>query len=276
VEAFICRTCGVQFAPAEAPPAHCTICEEERQYVGYAGQRWTTLAAMVSKGYSNQLEQVEPGLHAIQTVPDFAIGQRALLVTSPAGNVLWDCVSLLDSATVERVDELGGVSAIAISHPHFYASMVEWSRAFGGAPIHVPKADRSWVMRPDPAITYWAGRRELFPGMTLVQCGGHFDGSSVLHWAAGAGGGGVLLAGDTLMVAADRRWVSFMRSYPNLIPLPGATVRAIADRLAPYRFDRIYGISRERNVQSDGAAVVKRSAERYLRWLAAAPVNPER
>ena len=30
------------------------------------------------------------------------------------------------------MNELGGIAAIAISHPHYYTSMVEWSRAFGG------------------------------------------------------------------------------------------------------------------------------------------------
>ena len=44
-------------------------------------------------------------------------------------------LSLLDPAVVEMVKAFGGISAIAISHPHYYASMVEWSRAFGDVPI---------------------------------------------------------------------------------------------------------------------------------------------
>ena len=270
-EAFICRTCGAQYAPSPVPPASCLVCDDERQYVGYDGQCWTTLAELAAEGHVNVVEPVEEELHSIKTRPDFAIGQRALLVQTPDGNVLWDCLSFIDQTTVARVAELGGIDRIAVSHPHFYSSMVEWSHAFGGAPIFLPAADRQWVMRPDPAITYWDDRFELLPGLTLIRCGGHFDGSAVLHWAAGAGGAGALLCGDTLMVAADRRWVSFMRSYPNLIPLPPATVREVAARLEPFRFERIHGLSRERSVHSDGSEVVKRSAERYIRWVSGDP-----
>ena len=52
---------------------------------------------------------------------------------------------------------MGGIKAIAISHPHYYSSMVEWSRAFGGVPIYLHAADRQWVMRPDHAIVFWEG-----------------------------------------------------------------------------------------------------------------------
>jgi hypothetical protein len=50
-------------------------------------------------------------------------------VQSPGGNVLWDCISLIDGATIEAVRKLGGLAAIAISHPHYSSAMVEWSRA---------------------------------------------------------------------------------------------------------------------------------------------------
>ena len=106
------------------------------------------------------------------------------LVQTPDGNVLWDCVSFVDQETVDSLAALGGVSAIAISHPHFYSSMIEWSQAFGDVPIHLHNGDAAWVSRPDPRVTFWAG--ETYPivnGLTLVRCGGHFDGSSVLHVA---------------------------------------------------------------------------------------------
>ena len=44
---------------------------------------------------------------------------------------------MLDSATIALINGLGSLKAIAISHPHFYTTMVEWSRAFGGIPIHL-------------------------------------------------------------------------------------------------------------------------------------------
>ena len=127
--------------------------------------------------------------------PAFAIGQRALLVRAPAGNVLWDCVSLVDEAALEAIGDLGGLSAIAISHPHFYASLVEWSVAFGGVPVYLHQADAAHVRRPDPCVTFWAGDTyPLVDGLTLVRAGGHFEGSALLHWAGGADGRGVLLA----------------------------------------------------------------------------------
>jgi hypothetical protein len=149
--------------------------------------------------------------------------------------------SFIDEATVEIVHALGGISTIAISHPHFYASMVEWSHAFGSIPIYLHAADRQWVMRPDETVTFWDGEtRQLTPGVTLLRCGGHFSGGTVLHWTNGAAGKGALLSGDIVRVGPDRR-VSFMRSYPDLIPLDASSVRHIADVLAARQFDAIYG-----------------------------------
>lgn len=175
----------------------------------------------------------------------------------------------IDDAAVQAIRALSGLAGISMSHPHFYGTSVEWSRAFGGAPIYIPAADREWVQYPDPAVTLWEGTREALPGVTLVQCGGHFEGSAVLHWAQGAGGAGALLVGDSITVVPDTRFVSFMRSYPNLIPLPRETVTAIVASVEPYRFDRIYGGWWDRIVESDGKAAVVKSAERYLRWIAA-------
>jgi hypothetical protein len=87
--------------------------------------------------HRNSFRFYESGVFGIGTVPDFAIGQRALLITHPNGNILWDCIALLDSATVEIVKALGGSRAIAISHPHYYTTMVDWSRAFGDVPIYL-------------------------------------------------------------------------------------------------------------------------------------------
>jgi hypothetical protein len=260
---YICITCGTQFAATQGPPEHCPICEDERQYIGWNGQQWTTLDAL-REDHHNIIKNIEPGLTGIGTHPGFAIGQRALLVQIPEGNVLWDCVSLLDEPSMAAVKALGGVSAMAVSHPHFYSSMVEWSRAFD-APIYLHAADRQWVMRPDPAIKFWQGEsHSLGQGLTLIRCGGHFPGGTVLHWAAGAEDRGALLSGDILQVVSDRRYVSFMRSYPNLIPLPAATVRGIVASVEPYRFDRIYGAWWGRVVAHDAKAAVARSAERYI------------
>jgi hypothetical protein len=270
----ICVTCGTQFAESEVPPETCPICADERQFVGWAGQEWTTLEDLRAR-HRLALRDEGDGLLGIGTEPRFAIGQRALLVPAKARegsgrNLLWDCVSLIDEAAVRVVEAEGGLGAIAISHPHYYSSMVEWSRAFGGVPIHLHAEDREWVMRPDPAIVFWEGDTlPLGDGLTLLRLGGHFAGAQVLHWASGAGGRGVLLAGDILQVVQDRRFVSFMYSYPNYIPLPAASVRRMVAMLEPYLFERVYGAWFGAVVRADAKAAVRRSAERYIRALEA-------
>jgi hypothetical protein len=265
VSCFICTTCGVQYAPSDSPPERCLVCEDERQYVGWAGQTWTTLEELGQK-HRNELRD-DLGLLGVGTEPSFAIGQRALLVPSPGGNVLWDCVTVISDAAIAELRARGGVRAIAISHPHYYSSMVEWTGALD-APVLLHAADRQWVMRPDPCIEFWDGpTNALWDGMTLIRCGGHFDGGTVLHWPAGADGHGAILAGDILQVAQDRRWVSFMYSFPNYVPLSAGTVDRIASTVEPFAFDRIYGAWWDRNVASDSKAAVRRSVERYKRAL---------
>ena len=197
-------------------------------------------------------------------MPAFAIGQRALLLQTPAGNFLWDCISLLDSATVQIVKALGGLSGIAISHPHYYATMVEWAHAFN-APVHLHAGDRQWVMRPDPSIKFWDGDTlSLGEGVTLIRCGGHFAGGTVLHWAQGGNGRGSLLTGDIVQVIPDRKFVTFMRSYPNMIPLSAPAVERIGKFLAPFDYDIIHGAWFERTIPRGGKDVVRRSITRYV------------
>src|SRR6478609_7653867 len=234
---YICTACGTQYPESAQPPAQCTICEEERQYVPPRGQSWTTLPAL-GQSHVNGFRTYEPHILGIGTQPGFAIGQRALLVRTPGGNVLWDCIALLDEATVALIKGLGGLKAIAISHPHFYTTMVEWAHAFD-APVHLHAADKNWIMRPDAAIRLWEGEtRELWDGVTLVRCGGHFEGGTVLHWAGGADGRGAVCGGDILTVTTDRKWLSFMRSYPNFIPLSQRAVEHIGKALGPRSVER--------------------------------------
>jgi len=263
---FICATCGTQYGETREPPGECSICNEPRQFVNWGGQQWTTLDQL-RRSHRNTIQQQEPGLISIGVEPSFGIGQRALLLRHPQGNVLWDCVALPDPGLLEMIQTLGGLAAIAISHPHYYTTMIEWARAFD-ARVLLHAADRQWVMRPDACLEFWEGdTRELPGGLTLVCCGGHFDGGTVLHWPGGAGGQGVLLSGDIIQVVQDRRWASFMYSFPNLIPLPAASVRRIVEAIDPFSFDRIYGAFWGKVIASDAKAAVKRSAERYIRAL---------
>ncbi len=261
--AFICTACGTEFPPSPSPPTTCPICADARQYVPAGGQGWTTLDELARR-HANTFRQHEPKVLAIRTEPNFAIGERAFLILSDAGNLLWDCLTLIDDATVTLIRALGGLAAIAISHPHYYTAMARWSDAFG-APVYLHAADREWVVNPGGNLVFWDDdSREVQPGMTLVRCGGHFAGGTVLHWADGAEGRGALFSGDVLQVLPDRRHVSFMRSYPNLTPLSKPVVERIAARLAPYRFDRIYGAFGEREIMAGGETALRRSVERYV------------
>jgi hypothetical protein len=262
--AFICSTCGSQFTPSDREPLGCPICLDERQFVPPSGQSWTTLDALARR-HCNSYRQHEPNLIGIGSVPAFAIGQRALLIRTPAGNYLWDCITLIDAATIEIVKGLGGLAGIAISHPHYYSSMVDWSHAFGGAPIHLHAADKQWIMRPDPVIKLWDGETlALAPGVTLIRCGGHFAGGTVLHWAAGGDGRGALLSGDILQVIPDRNYVTFMRSYPNQIPMSAPAVARIGETLEPYAFDVLYGAWFDRVTPQGGKDAIRRSVKRYI------------
>jgi hypothetical protein len=261
--AFICTACGTQYPQSEKPPTQCPICEEERQYVPPDGQGWTTLEALRVK-HRNSFHQYEPGITGIGTEPYFAIGQRAILVQTPNGNVLWDCVALLDEATVSLIMSLGGLKAIAISHPHFYTSYAEWSRVFN-VPVYLHAADKTWVLNPHDRIKFWDGdTHKLLPDVTLIRAGGHFPGGTVLHWAKGANGRGVVCSGDILTVTMDRKFLSFMRSYPNLIPLSAQEVNGIAKAMAPFSYDTIYGHYFDRVIASGAKTVFETSIARYL------------
>lgn len=254
----------MQYA-AVSPPRACPICEDERQWVNRSGQQWITPQALAAT-HSNQFRELEPNLFEIKTTPPFAITQRALLVQSKEGNVLWDCLSLVDQRTVDAIKSLGGMQAIAISHPHFYGSMVDWSHAFGHVPIYIYEADRQFVMRHDPAIVFWKEQsRPLNSELTLVHCGGHFPGSSVLHWSTTAEGRGALLTGDTIFVTQDTRYVSFMYSYPNLIPLGAKAIERILKAVEPFDYDRIY--NGWLCCESNAKQAVATSAARYLKRI---------
>jgi hypothetical protein len=265
--AFICTTCGTQYAPSDKPPAACPICGDERQYVTPAGQSWITLDTLAKRNM-NAWRELEPNLISFVTQPAFGIGQRAQVLRTPQGNILWDCIALIDRATIELIKGMGGLKCIAISHPHYYTTMAEWSAAFGGIPIHLHAADRKWIMRDDPAIVLWQGdTKELAPGVTLICAGGHYPGGTVLHWAAGAGNKGALLSGDIVQVVQDNKSVSFMWSFPNFIPLSAPRVEGVVNSLKPYKFDRVHGAFTDRTIWSDGKGVVERSAARYLKII---------
>ena len=125
------------------------------------------------------------GLTGFAVEPGFAIGQRALLVREADGCVLWDCVPLVTPEAIAHVRSLGGLKAIAVSHPHFYGAVADWSEAFGGVPVYLHGDDRQWITRPHPAIVAWSGEsHRISDDIALVRTGGHFAGGTIMHWRA--------------------------------------------------------------------------------------------
>ncbi len=260
---WICRTCGVEHAERVDV---CAICADDRQWVPAAGQQWATLDELTAAGHATRLQELEPDLFGVTVDPPVGIGQQAHLVRTPAGSLLWDPNGFVDDEGVRRIRELGEVAAIASSHPHMFGVQVEWSRALGGVPVLVSEPDLGWVARPDPSIRPWAGRVEVLPGVTLLQLGGHFPGSAVVLWPAGANGKGVLLTGDTMQANPDRKSATFMRSYPNRIPLSAAVVERVTRGAEALTFDRLYD-NFGHTIEADARAVVRRSADRYIGWV---------
>lgn len=260
-----CLTCAVEYPESEHPPTECAICLDERQYVPPSGQAWTSLEELAASGHRVEIEEVEPDLFGVWAYPTVGIGQHGHLVRTAAANLLWDPPGYVDDAAAARIRELGGVAAIVASHPHMYGAQVSWSRVLGDAPVYVAAADRGWVQREDDSIRNWDGDFEVLPGVTLRVVGGHFPGSAVAHWA-GADGRGVLLSGDTMFPGPGEKWVKFLRSYPNAIPLSAAVVDRVVTAVNTFEYDRIYG-NFGNTIRADARAVVRRSADRHIGWV---------
>lgn len=263
---WICAACGVERPESPEPPASCPICLDERQYVPRWGQAWTSLEGLAAGGARVTLAEVEPHLFGIRSEPPVGIGQQSLLVQTPGGNLLWDPTGYADEDGAARVLGHGPVAAIVASHPHMYGAQVAWSRLLGGVPVYVAEPDREWVQRPDASIRRFDGSVQVVPGLTVHTIGGHFAGSAVALWEAGADGRGVLLAGDGIFPGPDGRTVSFLRSYPNRLPLSAAVVDRIARSALALRFDRLYG-NFGGVVERDAHAVIRHSADRYMAWV---------
>ncbi|KAF9915876.1 hypothetical protein BX616_005167 [Lobosporangium transversale] len=265
---FVCVTCGTN-TPSDvsgAPLKTCIICDEPRQYIRAGGQEWTTLDELkASKKYKNVFTPTEADpehMISIATTPQYAIGQRGILIRTPKGNVLWDCITYIDQETIAKVKELGGLKAIIISHPHYYSSLKEWSEAFGGIPVYTHINDQKWVQRPAENHIFWEGTTlQLLDNEITVMCpGGHFDGSALLLWNKN------LLVADTMMVAASRKSVSFMYSFPNYWPLGPQEVKTIWKTVRPFEFDNLLGAWVGKEVIGHGRSIVYESAKLYTKY----------
>jgi len=242
------------------------VCADERQWLPPGGQRWTTLAELAAAGHASDVRAVEPGLTGIGADPPVAIGQRSLLVATPAGNILWDPSGFIDEAAVAAVRAAGGLSFVTASHPHFYGAMASvGGRVRRGDPG--ARRRRGLAAGRRQRVRTWSGILEVLPSVTLIQCGGHFPGSAVLHWADGADGRGALFSGDTIFVTPGEDRVTFVWSAPNRLPLSEAAVSGVWEAVRPYRFDRIYGGWWTPVLRAGAWETVRRSAARYIEHL---------
>jgi hypothetical protein len=201
---LICTACGTQFDLEDrALLTRCRICDDPRQFVPPTGQQFTTLGEVRQQGYRNKWKPFEgaDGFWSIWTEPKFAIGQRAILIKTPLGNVLWDCITYLDAETVSWINAMGGLDAIVISHPHYYTTHLEWAEAFD-CPVYLSWEDKEWLNRLDrlgKARTFIEGKEEDIEvrgektGVKALKLGGHFPGSLVCLAY------GKLLIADTLV-----------------------------------------------------------------------------
>lgn len=260
----LCATCAVETDGAHPPERVCPICADERQWVPPTGQRWTTVDRLIRDGHTLEWFEVEPDLVGLTTAPSVGIGQQTMIVRTDQGNLMWDPPGLITDEAIDHVRRLGPLIAIAASHPHMFGVQLGWAEAMG-APVLVSSKDADWLQRPGDAIEWWSGERRIADSLTLYELGGHFPGSGVALWSAGADGSGVLLAGDTIFANPDGT-ASFLRSYPNRIPLSGAVVQRLADATDALVFDRLYN-NFGSSIKADARAVVRFSADRHAAWV---------
>ncbi|KAH8883816.1 metallo-beta-lactamase family protein [Thozetella sp. PMI_491] len=268
---LVCNACGTQFPTTDrASLKTCFICDDPRQFTPPAGQSFSTLAELRGK-HTNEFHPVpaDARLTSIVSTPKLAIGQRAILVQTPAGNILWDCLTLLDDDTIARIRALGGLHGIVISHPHYYSTHTEWARAFD-CPVYLAVEDKEWTAQQDPHQVFLDQIETpilvggVDTGIRTIKLGGHFPGSLVVLYE------GHLLIADTLITtpAGIANWkvnalgetrsrppgvnsFAFMWSIPNMIPLNADEIARMWRILKRYDFRSTHGAFITTDVEDD-------------------------
>lgn len=234
----ICAACGTQFPLAQPLADLCPICNDDRQYIGDNGQQWTD-SDQLKKDHKIRIEPVSENLYSLKIEPGFAIGQRAFLILAPGGNILWDCIPLLDEETISFIKSKGGLKAIAFSHPHFYSNMNDWAEVFD-CPIYIHQSDKEFIFNHGPHIQLWGeDRHQLWDNITLHNIGGHFPGSSVMQ-VPSLSPKGSLFCGDTFFIAPSKRFVAVLYSYPNRIMLSRKEFIKLHEKSEGLKFDTMH------------------------------------
>ena len=267
----ICVTCGTQFPPKEALPELCPICNDDRQYINPNGQTWIS-ADELSQKHTVKITKINEHLYSLKVIPDFAIAQRAFLIISPQGNILWDCIPLLNDEVIAFINSMGGLKAIAFSHPHYYSNMCEWAETFG-CPVYIHSLDGQWVSYKSKFVSLWNGDRKLlWGGINIIHIGGHFAGSCVLYLPS-ADNKGTLFCGDTFYIAPSKRHIAVMHSYPNQILLSKDDFIAVYKRSAGLEFDNLLGAFERQNLTENAQLLFTNSMKRYIANYGIEPGN---
>lgn len=258
---IICTTCGTQYPLTSAVNVECPICNDDRQYVPENGQGWTNLNEL-QKNFSLITNKLKENLYELKMAPSFAIGQRALLVITPQGNILWDCIALLNEPTIEFIKSKGGLAAIAFSHPHYYTTMNEWAEIFN-CPIYIHQKDEQWIFNKGRQVQLWNNtEKELWDEIRLINIGGHFPGSSILHVPL-LSDNSTILCGDTFYISPSKKHAAVMYSYPNRIPLPVQEVQRIKKQMLNIQFDTVHGFYDYQNIYSNAKQMIIHSLDKY-------------
>lgn len=257
----ICKTCGTRYNKQTFDKTTCRICSDERQYVKKYGQQWLSYNDL-SREHTLQIKQWSSNLFQFQVLPKLAIAQRAFLIKIPGGNILWDCLPFLDQSTVAFIQKNGGIDAIAISHPHYYSLMNEWAKTFD-CPIYIHKNDKEWAMDDKQQIVFWEGdKKELNQDVTIFHIGGHFPGSAVLQCKLPKYKE-TLFVGDTLYLSPDKKHLSAMFSYPNIIPLTQHGTLNVFNRASKISFNTLFGAFANQNLEKNAKEVFENAYKTY-------------
>jgi len=261
-KALICTTCGTQYPPDKQVPELCVICNDDRQYIAEDGQHWIDMDEP-KNNYSTKIEVLCDNLYSLKIQPDFALANRALLVKSSGGNILWDCIPFLDSKAVTFIKANGGLKAIAFSHPHYYSTMNEWASIFN-CPVYIHHNDGQWIMYKGEHVNLWDGDSlQLWDNIQIIHTGGHFPGSCVLHVPC-LSHKGTVLSGDTLYISRSKRHIAVMYSYPNQILLPRNEFTAFYKKCKGLEFDSMYGAFVNQDLTGNAKQIFEASMQRYI------------
>ena len=258
---LFCSTCGTQFVDNKHTSGNCPVCSNDRQYLPAKGQAWTKIEDL-QNNFSNLITRINDNLYEIKTIPKFAIGQRAFLILTPNGNILWDCISLLNETTIEFIKSKGGLKAIAISHPHYYSSINDWAEAFK-CPVYVHQNDEEFIYTNGSRISLWKGaEKELWDAIKIKNIGGHFPGSSILI-VPFLSSGGTIFCGDTFYISPSKSHVSVMYSYPNFIPVSLSEINRINESMLNIQFDTLIGAFDNQKISPNAKEILHASFSKY-------------